>query len=305
MPTAERIMSDYSAYGEKGRVWTEVTPDQFSLELDSVTDKSKVVRQLVNEGPIRFFLDWESLKADFCKGWGEWLALKRDPIYRGEEYPHGGGKKVIGMGGMGSVNALHYYDMTKSLRALNYDASLYPWGVNMEPPRRMGKRLLAHLRQEVRGTGRRTAVFGHSLGSFQWMGAFAENPEEFASYVDEVYIDESPIPGELNGVLKAGTLFISFDREDVETGASLSILRQMEDAGMIKVVAVESSNDPMIRGRTIAGRESDHYIMRGRSHIGAGASDFVKIMSYKLVGEEVDFDRVPSVSHAPVQPLAA
>lgn len=306
MINAEREVPAYSGFDEKSRIWNQATPNRYSSEVNSLTNKTQAVRELVADGGIEFFFDLRSARMDMQKGFSEWQALMHDPIYRGEGYPHGGHKKVLGMGGMGSINALHYWDLTKTLRSLNYDAKMFAWPVNLDAPRKMGRRLLNYARDEVHGTGHKAAIFGHSLGSFQWMAAFAENPEEFIEYIDEAYLDESPIPGKLNRVLKVGSLFIPFDKEDISMGKSLPLFHQLEASGDIKVTAIESSNDPMLRGRTMAGSESDHYIMDGSSHVGGGVNpDFVKVLAYKLVGEEVDFRRVPRVHHAPVVPMAA
>lgn len=305
MVTAERDARQ--AFEQKRAAWEQATPSDFSPSIESLTNKTRVLGELMADGGMKFIQDWGSVRRDASKGIVDWLELLRDPVYRGEGYPHGDKKKIRGMGGMGAINSLHYYDLMKSLRALNHDAQMYPSAsMNLEPPMKMGRRLLNYLRDEVRGTDQKAAVFGHSLGSFQWMGAFAEDPDEFVSYVDQVYLDESPVPGELNSVLKAGSLLIPFEREDTKIGESMSLLRQAEAAGDITLIAIESSDDPLLRGRTLAGTEGNHYIMGKRSHIAGGANpDIVKLLSYRLVGEEVDFRRVPRVYHAPVVPVAA
>ncbi len=285
----------------KRRIWESAIPEDFSLEIESLVDKRRVAAELVADGGIQFFRDLGSAYSDMKKGFWEWRSLLTDPIYKGEGYPHGGRKKVLVTGGMGSVNALHYWDLKKSLRALNHDAEIFPWTANWERPREQGRRLLGWARENVRGTGRKAAAVGHSLGTFQWLAAFRESPEEFLEYIDGFYSVESPIPGKLNMALKAASLFVNLQRDDIDILESLGPFHQLEMSGDISVTAVESSDDPMIKGMTIAGRESDHYIVEGSSHICGGVNpDLVKLIAYRLVGEEVDFNRVPMVHHAPV-----
>lgn len=294
-------------FEQKQLAWQKATPEDFSNDIEVLTNKGRVMTDLFLDGSLKFISDVHGVFVDFRKAASEYGELIRDSIYRGEGYPKGNRKRVLGAGGMGSIGA-NYHDTTRSLNKLNYEAKMLRCcdRVNLEAPRKRGRKILDEARENFKETGEKAAMFGHSLGSFQIMAAFAENPQEFTAYVDTVFLNESPVPGQLNRVLKAGSLFIKFEREDVDTGKSMSELRQAENAGDIRVIAIESSNDPMIRGRTLAGRESDHYIMDGSSHTGGAINpDFIKIMAYNLAGEEVDFRKAPRVHHSPVNTPAA
>lgn len=269
--------------------------------------KAEISRDLLRSHPIEYVWDFQGVIRDFGCGVVEKRNLRRDPVYEGIGVPHGDGKPVIVMGGLIS-SPVHYWDTVKSLRNSGYDAKVYPYVLNVMPPTQMARELMPYLRREAKASGRKVAVVGHSLGSYDWGATFAQNPEEFVEYVDDVVFDESPRPYRINKAIEVAYLMASwpFEDEDFELGDKAELLKELEGSHQIKFMSVDSSRDPIIPDGQYFGLSQDHFVIDGMSHCGGASSpEFVKLLTYHLADVPVDFKRLPHVHQETELPQAA
>lgn len=263
-----------------------------------ITSTSELALDLMFSKPWEVISDVGSVSKDFAKAFREHWQVHFDPVYFGHGVPRGNGEKVIQVGGLWS-NVLHYWDRMVFLRRIGYRSVPYPWGpVNRQGPRETGKKLLKFLADEAKESGQRVIGDGHSLGVYQLLAAFCEDPDQFVGSVKELVLNGGPWPTKINRAVE--TVFLlsrsPFQTEDdFEIGKKAPLLLQAMAAGDIKITSIVSSNDRVIQGiplgRTI--------VLDGASHsFLAGHRDSMKATAYTLAGRGEELEDHANISLA-------
>lgn len=246
--------------------------------------------------PIEIVHDIKEVWKDAARSARDYGKLLVHPVRFGIDVPRGNGETVIGQGGLMST-VFHYIDTFDSTRWMNYNPVSIPWGINIAPPREVGKRLLARSVSEAKKSGKRVKGKGHSLGVYDWLAAFAENPYQFVESVDHLVLDGGPWPTRINRaveVVYAASSFL-FDKNHKEgvlkIVEKIPLLFQAEDAGCIKVTSIDSTADRIVRGMPIARKH--RYAVKDASHgFLSGHPDTLTIEAYSLAGRE---DELPEL----------
>lgn len=250
--------------------------------------------------PFDLYYDSAKLAADFVKGCQEYVQLRRSPVHLDKRIPRGDGSKVIAFGGLNTITR-NYDPIIDELRALDWDAVCYPWGVNNKPPGQFALECEPFIIGQAKASGRRVKIIGHSLGGFDELALFIRNPQEFLELVEHVVFDASPRPTRMNKALELAIVLSGWLSPEVshEVGEKAELLKKFANEGLIKVTSVDSSHDPIIGGQFF-GRVEDHFIIGGASHYGlAYHPDSLRVSAFRLAGEEVDLKNYPNISQLP------
>lgn len=240
--------------------------------------------------PIEIVHDIKEVYKDAAKSMRDYAKLLFHPVRFGIGVPRGNGETVIGQGGLMST-VFHYFDTFDSIRWMNYNPVSIPWGINVGPPSEIGKRLLARSVKEAEKSGRRVKGKGHSLGVYEWLAAFAENPDQFVESVDHLIFDGGPWPRRINRAVEVVYIVTSFLFDKNQEEGTLKIMEkipllfQAEDAGYIKITTVDSTTDSIVQGRPFARKHC--YAVNDASHgFLSGHPDSLTIDAYSLAGRE-------------------
>ncbi len=250
-----------------------------------VATTNEMAADLMFANPVDVFNDVKSVLGDFRKGLREWARLQIDPVYYGMGVPHGRGETVITQGGLLST-VLHYHDTFKFFGRSGYRPVSLPWGINIGSPKEVGKKLLKKAGEEAKANGRRVKGKGHSLGVYQWMGAFAENPDEFVASVDHLILDGGPWPTWVNKAVETVYLITHpFNTQDeyevAEIAEKIPLLLSAVASGDLKITSTVSSSDPVIKGIPLG----KTYVLQGASHgFLSGHPDSLRVTAFELAG---------------------
>ncbi len=276
-----------------------------NLQVDFyIESRDDMKRDLVSGGLIELFNDAKGIISDYHKSFWEYVNLVSHPMYWGYGLPRGDGSPVIYVGGLGTVE-LNYLAPIHAMRKAGHNAKTFPWGgLNLGPIRDVGLRLKKFVKEEVEETGKKAKLVLHSLGGYEGLAFFDDNPEEFAGLVDEVVIDASPKPKRLNKALEFAYLVLTF-WQSPESYHALSeraeLLKDLENAQILKVTTIDSSSDPFIQGDPF-GRAQDHYVIKDASHAGmASVKESVVITAHRFAGADIDPLKHPRI----ILPFAA
>lgn len=285
--TQETLLgSDFSVHGHSPQKEQKFDNQNSSKVIRS---NSELLVDVLTSTPLEIVNDVKAVYKDFKKSVSEHLRLHFDPLYYGLGVPRGNGDTVVHVGGLWS-NVLHYFDRTVFLKRIDYNSVPYPWGpLNVIGPKEAGKKLLAFLVKEANQNGGRVIGDGHSLGVYQLLAAFSENPEQFVDSVKHLVLNGGPWPTRINRAVE--TIFLLSRSpfrtdDDFEIGEKAPLLFQAEAAGDIKITSINSSDDPIIQGIPF-GRPESQFVLPGASHsFLAGNSASLRVTAYSLAGRE-------------------
>lgn len=96
------------------------------------------------------------------RAWGEFLALRGDPVYRGEGVPRGDGQPVLVLPGLFG-NDLYLHPIRRWLERIGYRPLPSSIALNVGCPERLKTRLARTIERRLDGSGE-LSIIGHSRG---------------------------------------------------------------------------------------------------------------------------------------------